>query len=208
MGRPRAHQPDDLLDHARDLWAELGAGGLTIRALAERSGASNGAIYHAFGSRGSLVLQVWARAAEVFLDHQEVVVEQALADGDPRDAVVAAALAPASYADGDPAGGRVLLGLMDGGADGALDTLDLTADERERLRRHRRRISALIDRLAAQVWPAAAGEEHRRHARTLVRYCLVDLPGSLLLTRERWGDPLPRRALAHAVRGVLEAGPA
>lgn len=203
MGRPRAHDPATLLDHARDLWAERGADGLTTRALAERSGASNGAIYHAFGSRGSLVLQVWARAAEAYLDHQEAAVARALAGGDARDAVVAAALAPATYADADPAGGRVLLGLVDGG----LDESGLATDERERLRRHRRRLGRLVDRLADEVWPAPAGSAPSPEARTLVRYCLVDLPGSLLLARDRLEDPVARRALAHAVRGILEGGP-
>lgn len=204
MGRPRAHEPDELLAHARDLWAEKGIDGLTIRALGERSGASNGAIYHAFGSRASLVLQVWARTAEAFLDHQEAVAAAALTDAGPHEAVLAAALAPATYGVIDPAGARVLLRVVDGG----LEENGLSDDERERVRRHRRRVSALVTRLAAEVWPAQAGPAQRLEARALVHYCLVDLPGALLLAPERLGDPVPRRALRHAVHGILQAGPA
>jgi AcrR family transcriptional regulator len=206
VGRPRAHEPAELLDHARDLWAEKGVDGLTIRALGERSGASNGAIYHAFGSRASLLLQVWARTAEAFLDHQEAAAVEALAGAGPHEAVLAAALAPATYAALDPAGARVLLGPA-GRRDGGLDETGLSADERGRLRRHRRRVGALVTRLAAEVWPGA-DDARRREALALVRYCLVDLPGALLLAPERLDDPVPRRALTHAVRGILQAGPA
>ena len=80
VGRPRAHDVDVLLDHARTLWVEQGVSGVTIRALSVETGASNGAIYHAFGSRDGLLVRVWSREAERFLAVQSDAVDTALAD--------------------------------------------------------------------------------------------------------------------------------
>lgn len=196
MGRPRAHDVDVLLDHARTLWVEQGASGVTIRALSVATGASNGAIYHAFGSRDGLLVRVWSREAERFLAVQADAVDTALAGGDARDAVVAAALAPAAYAARDAAGARLLL---------AVRADDLAADvgeaERREVRELRRRLTALVTRLAVEVW----GSEEPP-ATTLVAWCVVDLPSALLLAGDRVTDPLAHLALERAVRGVL-AGP-
>ena len=67
MARPREHDLDDLLDHARTIWAREGRTALTIRSLSVAAGVSNGAIYHAFGSRGRLLAAAWIREADSFL---------------------------------------------------------------------------------------------------------------------------------------------
>ena len=56
-----------MLDAAEALAVEGGVKAVTIRAVSERAGISNGAIYHAFGSRGGLVGRAWVRAARRFL---------------------------------------------------------------------------------------------------------------------------------------------
>ena len=80
MGRPRQYDLADLLGHARDLWIGRGVDGLTIRALSSASGASNGAVYHAFGSRDGLLARVWAEEAGRFLTFQRDRVAEAMRD--------------------------------------------------------------------------------------------------------------------------------
>ena len=49
------HDRDAMLDAAEELAVQGGVKAVTIRAVSEKAGISNGAIYHAFGSRGGLV---------------------------------------------------------------------------------------------------------------------------------------------------------
>src|SRR5687767_15690010 len=84
MARPRVHAPDAVLDAAEELLAQRGRAQLTIRVLAERSGASNGSIYHAFGSLETVVGSAWLRRAHQFLALQGAAVDEALAAGDGR----------------------------------------------------------------------------------------------------------------------------
>lgn len=201
MGRPRQHDLDDLLDHARRLWVDGGSAALTVRALAAASGASNGAIYHAFGSRDALLARVWTREARRFLHLQAEAVETALAGGDPRAAVVAAALAPCDLARRDAAGARLLLAVT---ADDLL-AAGPAAPERDELRALRRDLHALVVRLAVAVWGS-----DEPPATTLVGSCLVALPSALLLGRgaeDRLVDPVARLTLERAVLGVLSAPP-
>lgn len=199
MGRPREHDLEAVLDHARRLWVEGGPAAVTIRALASESGVSNGAIYHAFGSRDGLLARVWAREAQRFLARQRASVDAALGDGrSVEDAVVIAALAPAAYAEQDEPGARLLLTTTgDELADG-----ELAPQERAELRRLRRELTGLITDLSARRW-----ERTDPVALATMRYCVVDLPGALLLAPARPTDPVARRALELAVRGILSVPP-
>ena len=198
MGRPRQHDLDDLLQHARALWVEKGIGAVTMRALGSGSGASNGALYHAFGSRDGLLASVWAWEAERFLAIQRELVERALGDGDPVTALVAAALAPASYAVGNEDSARLLLSAD---AD-ELMTPDLGADIHAQLLRLQLDLSSLLTDLAAALW-----DRRDRGAVTTVRYCVVNLPGALLLKANAITDPLAHHALERAVRGIAAEPP-
>ena len=55
MPRPQVYDRDAMLDAAEELAVEGGVKAVTIRAVSDLAGVSNGAIYHAFGSRGGLV---------------------------------------------------------------------------------------------------------------------------------------------------------
>lgn len=201
MARPRRYDLDDLLDHARALWVEHGQAGLTIRALSGRSGASNGAIYNAFGTRDNLLARVWLREAEEFLRYQRQQARTALRADGPRAAVEAAALAPAAYAQAHEDAARLLLAvrpgdLMDG---------DLGAVERAELGRLRDQVRRLVRELAQALWGRSD-----RTTRTLMAWCVTDLPGRLLLAGRAGGgptDPVARHALVHAVRGITGADP-
>ncbi|MEE2032539.1 TetR/AcrR family transcriptional regulator [Rhodococcus chondri] len=198
-GRPRRHNRDDLLDHIRKLWVQQGTSGVTIRALSEASGASNGALYNAFGSRDGLLAAAWTREASRFLDFQRESVENTrTAGGSAADMVVAAALTPAAYAAHDDLGARLLLAVT-------LDDLatgELTEPQRRELGGLRHTLSELISLLAQAQWDRPDAD-----AFTLIKYCIVDLPGALLLKAHKVTDPLAVHALEHAVRGIVSAPP-
>ena len=172
--------------------------GLTIRALSSASGASNGAVYHAFGSRDGLLARVWAEEAGRFLTFQRDRVAEAMGEGDPTAALVAAALAPAAYAKDDEDGARLLLAAT------ADDLLTSELDEgRTQLLQLQKELRALLVELASALW-----ERGDRAAVTTVRHCVVTLPGALLLKSDRITDPLAQHSLEHAVRGIAAAPPA
>ncbi|WP_156519289.1 helix-turn-helix domain-containing protein, partial [Rhodococcus sp. EPR-134] len=77
MPRPRVHDLDTLLDAAEKLAATAGPSAVTVRAVSDATGVSNGAIYHAFGSRSGLVGSAWLRAARRFLALQQSRVDDA-----------------------------------------------------------------------------------------------------------------------------------
>lgn len=198
MGRPRQYDLDTLCDHARDLWVEHGAAGVTIRAVIAVSGASSGAVYHAFGSRDGLLARVWAREAKDFLAFQRDAVTHAMAEGNPTEALVAAALAPAGYAKTNANSARLLLSanVED------LMTAELTDDGRAQLRQRQKELGLLLGELASALWG-------RRDASavTTIRYCVVNLPGTLLLRSRKVSDPVAHHALELAVRGIASQAP-
>src|SRR3954471_8774191 len=101
MPRPRVHAPDAVLDAAEQLLVERGRAHLTIRALAERSGASNGSIYHAFGSLETVAGASWLRRGQRFLALPRGAADDALASGGGPRAVQAVADVPARLAEED-----------------------------------------------------------------------------------------------------------
>ena len=75
MPRPQLYDRDAMLDAAEELAVEGGVKAVTIRAVSDLAGVSNGAIYHAFGSRGGLVGRAWIRGARRFLAMQRQAVD-------------------------------------------------------------------------------------------------------------------------------------
>ena len=197
MARPRLHAPEALLDAAEELVIEHGRSSLTVRALAGRAGASNGSIYHAFGSVENVVATTWLHRAQQFLEVQRTAVEAELAAGDPRGAVQAAADAPARLHEIEPSAARLLTALR---RDDVL-TAGLPDAVVSDLRGLDRDVAAILRRLARAVW-----ERTDRAAVDVVTTCVVRLPAALLFPQIRAGraDPLTRRQLAAAVGAVLD----
>jgi AcrR family transcriptional regulator len=197
--RQRLHEPEDLLDAAELLLIEDGRARLTVRALAERAGASNGSIYHAFGSVEDVVGHAWLRRAREFLALQRSAVDAELAAGDPARAVQAAADAPARYAEQNLRAAR-LLATVD-------RALVLTDDLDPPLASALRALDAeLLDTLGllaravfARADAAAVG---------VISACVVRLPAALLFPGIRAGRirAHPRAQLAAAVAAVLACG--
>jgi len=192
MPRPQVYDRDAMLDAAEELAVVGGVKAVTIRAVSDRAGISNGAIYHAFGSRGGLVGRAWVRAARRFLALQRQAVD---AEGDPIRAVVAAADAPAVFSERYPSSARLVLGTsreeLIGEAPpevqaelGSLDT-----DLRD-----------LLIRLSIAVWD-------RKDAASVavIEDCVVGLPTGLMLRRPMPPTDATRRRLAAAVEAILSA---
>ena len=203
MPRPRVHDLDALLDAAERLAVESGAAAVTVRALSELTGVSNGAMYHAFGSRAGLVGRAWLRAARRFLELQRDMVEAAIADGHgseaAADAVVAAADAPARFVLDHPSSGRFLLTVR---RSDLLGSVDLPADVATELRDLDHGLADLFVMLARALWGRAD-----RAAVDVIRDCVVELPNALLLRGRRTPTPAVRERIAASVRAVLALEP-
>jgi AcrR family transcriptional regulator len=200
MPRPLVHAPDAVLDAAEDLLVERGRASLTIRALAERAGASNGSIYHSFGSLETVVGCAWLRRAQQFLALQRAAVEEELARGDGRRAVLTAADSPARLAEQDLRAAQLLVTLQ---RDDVLTdaVAPPVADQLRTLD------AALVDTLrllARTVWDRGDAA-----AVDVVTTCVVRLPAALLFPGIRAGrvGSLSRAQLAAAVGAVLDCGP-
>jgi AcrR family transcriptional regulator len=195
MPRPRVYDVDRMLDAAESLAAEAGPSAVTIRAVAAAAGVSNGALYHTFGSRAELLARTWLRAARRFLATQRVLVDGSLA---PRDAVVAAAEAPAVFAEHYPQSSSVLLAvqreeLIDEGIRRELES-EVAATQTQ--------LIELMVRLATALW-----DRKDAAAVDVITTCIIDLPTSILLQRNRINNPTAVEHLRAAVRAVLDVGP-
>lgn len=195
MARPRVHDPGRVLDAVESLAARSGPAAVTIRAVSETTGASNGAVYHGFGSRAGLMAAAWLRAGRRFLDMQRELVDGA---HDAAAAVVAAADTPLLFAEHHPESSALLLAIRRE----ELLADDLPDDVAEPLRRLDAELIGLLIRLAAAMWG-------RRDAAAVdtITTCVVDLPTAIVLSRNRLGNNAARAQLHAAVRAVLAVGP-
>ena len=190
MPRPQVYDRDAMLDAAEDLAVEGGVTAVTIRAVSERAGISNGAIYHAFGSRGGLVGRAWVRAARRFLTLQREAVD---AETDPVGAVVAAADTPAVFSERYPSSARLWLSIQRDELIG-----DVPADLQDDLRGLQKDLRDMLIRLSSAVFD-------RKDAASVavIEDCIVGLPTGLMLRRPMPPTADTRRRLAAAVRAIL-----
>jgi AcrR family transcriptional regulator len=190
MPRPRVYDRDAMLDAAEDLAVEGGLTAVTIRAVSERAGISNGAIYHAFGSRGGLVGRAWVRAARRFLTLQRQAVD---AETDPVRGVIAAADAPAVFSEQYPASARLWLAIPRDELIGAAP-----AEVQTELRALEGDLRDMLIRLSVAMWD-------RKDAASVavIEDCVVGLPTGLMLRRPMPPTAATRRRLAAAVEAIL-----
>lgn len=201
MPRPRVHEPDRVLDAVETLAVACGPAAVTIRAISAAVGVSNGALYHTFGSRSGLMGRAWLRAGRRFLSVQNALIDQAwstIEPGAPVAAVVAAADAPAVFAEQHPDSSHVLWAVS---REELLDS-DLPDDLAAELQDLHRLLVGLMIRLAVNLWD-------RKDARAVdtITTCIVDLPTAIMLGRDRLTNPIAREHLRASVRAVLDVGP-
>ncbi len=199
MARPRVYDQDQILDVVEALAVESGPAAVTIRAVSAAIGVSNGAVYHTFGSRAGLAGRAWLRAGHRFLCTQTGLVDAALSapDGGGVAAVVAAADAPAVFAERHPASLRLLFTVRREELLGPEAPTEIATQ----LAELDTQLVACMIRLARAVW-------NRKDAAAVdvITACIVDLPTAILLSRNRIDDPDARERLRAAVRAVLAVG--
>jgi AcrR family transcriptional regulator len=190
MPRPQVYDRDAMLDAAEELAVEGGVKAVTIRAVSDRAGISNGAIYHAFGSRGGLVGRAWVRAARRFLALQRQTLD---AEVDPIHAVIAAADAPAVFSEQYPSSARLVLGASREELIG-----EAPAEVQAELRALDTELRDLLIRLSIAMWD-------RKDAASVavIEDCVVGLPTGLMLRRPMPPTDDTRRRLAAAVEAIL-----
>lgn len=178
-----------MLDAARDLLLEQGAGSATVEAIAGASGASNGSIYHRFGSRDELIARLWLRA--VYRSQASFLA--ALEEGDPRDAALAAAMSILDFCETEPADARLLASFRR--EDLIRTTSDELAAELEEVNKPvERAVVALARRLYGRATRAALN-------RTLL--AVFDLPFGATHRYLLTGTAIPRGLRADLEPAVL-----
>lgn len=197
MPRPRVHDQDQILDAVERLAVRSGPASVTIRAISDATGVSNGALYHTFGSRAGLVGSAWLRAGRRFLGAQSELIADA-PEGDATAAVVAAAEAPAVFAERYPESSQLLLTVRRDELLGPQTPPDIATQ----LRDLDRLLVETMIRLARLLW-----DRKDAAAVDVVTICIVELPTSILLRRNRIKDPDARQRLRAAVKAVLDVGP-
>jgi AcrR family transcriptional regulator len=190
MPRPQVYDRDAMLDAAEQLAVEGGVSAVTIRAVSERAGISNGAIYHAFGSRGGLVGRAWIRAARRFLTLQKDLVD---AEDDPVRAVIAAADTPAVFSEQYPLSARLWLSIRHDELIG-----EAPAEIESDVRTLEAELRDMLIRLSIAVF-----DRKDAAAVAVIEDCIVGLPTGLMLRRPMPPTPDTRRRLAAAVEAVL-----
>ncbi|AFP42805.1 Putative transcriptional regulator, TetR [Mycolicibacterium smegmatis MC2 155] len=192
MPRPRMHDPQAILDVAESLAVRCGPAAVTIRAVGDAVGVSNGALYHEFGSRSGLLTRAWLRAVH----RLQTVLTELVETAEPGAAAIAAAAeASIVLAERHPSSAALVLQTR-------RDEL-IGADPPAEVKDAQNRLVDLMIQLADDAWGRRDGA-----AVDTVTTCIVDLPTAILLHRNRIADPTARRQLRAAVAAVLEVGPA
>jgi len=107
MSRLAVHRADSILDATRTLVLEKGVRSTTVDAIAGRSGAPVGSLYHRFGSRDRLLVEMWIRAVR----RSQAAFLTAIEHADPEQAAVNAALSIVQFARTHKDDTRLLLSL-------------------------------------------------------------------------------------------------
>ena len=193
MPRPAAHPRDTLLDGARSIALEEGAGSATVEAIARRTGAPVGSIYHRFASRDELLARVWLRAVR----RSQARFLDAIDRPDPVEAAVAGALSILDFCRDEPEDARLLAAVR---SDDLLRAdlpeavaLELADVNRDLIRAVRRLSVALFGRRTDV-------------ARQRTFLAVFDLPYGAARRHLVAGAPLPRALwgdLERAVRAVI-----
>jgi AcrR family transcriptional regulator len=105
MPRPAKYDEGKILSIAASLVAERGPAAASMTAIAAAAGAPSGSIYHRFRTRDTLLGRLWLDKATFFQDRAAA----ALADPDPREAALKAALSIPQASREDLDGARIML---------------------------------------------------------------------------------------------------
>jgi AcrR family transcriptional regulator len=191
--RPPLHSEAAILDAARTLVLERGARATTLNGIAGTSGVPKGSIYHRFDSLDDLLAEMWMRAVR---RSQQAFID-ALAEPDPVQAAVAAALTLHDFAAGETADARLLASVR---REDLIESVDSPRLRRE-LARLNRPLELALGALARRLFGRARREDLER-----VVFATVDIPLGATRRHLISGTPLPRGLrdqIAAATRAAL-----
>jgi AcrR family transcriptional regulator len=174
MVRGSKFDPAEFVDAALVLLSEGGPSAVTMSAIARRSGAPTGSIYHRFPSRSAVVAAAWLRALTAFAG----AVEAALEPSPPG----AAATALVTWSRAHPREARALF------LNAPADLFDTAPPETlsAAIRAQEARIEAAFDgRLDAAPGP------RRAEAFARLRFAIIDGPVALIRPYLRTGEVIP-----------------
>lgn len=167
-----------MLDAARDLLLDQGAGNATMEAIAGASGAPTGSIYHRFGSRDELIARLWLRA--VYRSQASFLA--ALEKDDPREAALGAAMSIVDFCEAEFADARLLASFR------REDLIRTTSDQ---LARELEEVNKPVERAVVGLARRLYGRSTRAALnRTLL--AVFDLPYGATHRYLRMGAPIPR----------------
>jgi AcrR family transcriptional regulator len=191
--RPPLHATDAILDVARSLALDSGAGATTIAEIARASGAPVGSLYHRFGSRDDLLAQLWMRAVR----RSQASFLTAIDREDPMEGTVMGAMAILDFCVHQRADARLLLSLR---REDLLRAAPSPEVARE-LEGSNRPLEEGLARLARALYGKAGRAEMQR-----VLLAAFDIPYGAARRHLVAGKPLPaslRADVQRAVRAVL-----
>lgn len=166
----------EFVEAALALLSEGGPTAVTMAAIARRSGAPTGSIYHRFPSRSAVVAAAWLRALSAFADEIEAALAAAPAD--------IAAMTLVAWSRSHPREARALFLNEPAGLFDTAPPEDLSAA----IRAQEARIEAAFERwLDASAAPGV----HRAEAFACLRFAIVDGPIALIRAYLQSGEPIP-----------------
>lgn len=174
MGRKPYFERDDFINAALDIVSETGPGSLTIAALAARTRAPVGSVYHRFSSREVLLAELWVRIAESF---QQGFLAALSRDG------LEAALYTARWARGHLNEGRVLL---------LYRREELVAGNRPQdVKEHAANIARELEKGLVSFTKRHFGSANKENLRRAV-FALIDVPLAAVKTHLQKGERPPQ----------------
>ncbi|HKD70335.1 MAG TPA: helix-turn-helix domain-containing protein [Candidatus Binataceae bacterium] len=195
MTRLALHRADDILDATRGLVLERGVRSATVDAIAQRSGAPVGSLYHRFGSRDRLMAEMWIRAVR----RSQAAFVAAAQHRDAEQGAVDAALSIYHFVQHHRDDARLLVSFR-------REDLIRTARSPRLLRELselNQPLEAALTGLARRLFGKA-----NAHAVEQTVFALIDIPMGAIRRHLIAGGELPRALpglLEVAVRAVLRA---
>jgi AcrR family transcriptional regulator len=196
MGRPELHSAGSILDGART--AVLADSSATITQIAATSGAPAGSIYHRFGSRDSLLAEMWIRAVGRSQDRFIAAIDST---EDPFNAAVAAGLSIFDFANHECEDARLLISLRRE----QLIRSPLPPNLASRLHNLNQPVESAITRLARSLYGTAS-----RGRRQQVALAVIDIPYGAIRRFLIADTPPPeslRPLVQHAMCATLGSDP-
>jgi AcrR family transcriptional regulator len=187
VARPRVHQPDVVLDHARRILLDGGVRAATMEAVARASTAPMGSLYYSFGSRDELLARLWVRAVR----RSQAAFLAAADHPDAERAVVAAALSIYDFCERDRDDARLLMSMR---RDDLIQA-ELPPDLMRELEELNRPVRQALEKLSRRLYGRARPQDLDR-----VLLATFDLPYGIARPYVVRGRTAPNHR-----RGFLEA---